>query len=32
MSPIITLIVLAAAVMHASWNALIKAGNDKVVM
>ena len=32
MSPIITLLVLAAAVMHASWNALIKAGNDKVVM
>jgi hypothetical protein len=25
MSPIITLLVLAAAVMHASWNALIKA-------
>lgn len=32
MSPIITLLVLAAAVMHASWNALIKAGRDKVVM
>ena len=32
MSPIITLLVLAAAVMHASWNALIKAGSDKVVM
>ncbi len=32
MSPVITLLVLAAAVMHASWNALIKAGNDKVVM
>ena len=32
MSPLITLLVLAAAVMHASWNALIKAGHDKVVM
>jgi drug/metabolite transporter (DMT)-like permease len=32
MSPIITLLVLAAAVMHASWNALIKAGSDKLVM
>ena len=28
MSPIITLLVLAAAVMHASWNALIKVGLD----
>jgi len=28
----VTLLVLAAAVMHASWNALIKAGNDKAVM
>jgi drug/metabolite transporter (DMT)-like permease len=32
MSLFVTLLVLAAAVMHASWNALIKAGNDKVVM
>ena len=32
MSPIITLLVLSAAVMHATWNAFIKAGNDKVVM
>ena len=32
MSPLITLLVLAAAVMHASWNALIKAGKDKLVM
>jgi drug/metabolite transporter (DMT)-like permease len=32
MTPIVTLLVLAAAAMHASWNALIKAGNDKVVM
>jgi len=28
----VTLLVLAAAVMHASWNALVKAGSDKVVM
>jgi drug/metabolite transporter (DMT)-like permease len=28
----VTLLVLSAAVMHASWNALLKAGNDKVVM
>lgn len=32
MSLFVTLLVLAAAVIHASWNALIKAGNDKVVM
>jgi drug/metabolite transporter (DMT)-like permease len=32
MTPIVTLLVLAAAAMHASWNALIKVGNDKVVM
>jgi drug/metabolite transporter (DMT)-like permease len=32
MSLLVTLLVLAAAVMHAAWNALIKAGNDKVVM
>ena len=32
MSLTITLLVLAAAVMHASWNALVKAGSDKVVM
>jgi len=32
MSLFVTLLVLAAAVMHASWNALIKAGSDKVVM
>src|SRR5215467_8567814 len=32
MSPLITMLVLAAAVMHASWNALIKAGKDKLVM
>jgi drug/metabolite transporter (DMT)-like permease len=32
MSLLVTLLVLAAAVMHATWNALIKAGNDKVVM
>jgi drug/metabolite transporter (DMT)-like permease len=32
MSPIVTLLVLAAAAMHATWNALVKAGNDKVVM
>jgi drug/metabolite transporter (DMT)-like permease len=28
----VTLLVLAAAAMHASWNALVKAGRDKVVM
>lgn len=32
MSISITLLVLAAAIMHASWNALVKAGSDKVVM
>jgi len=32
MSVFVTLLVLAAAVMHASWNALVKAGSDKVVM
>lgn len=32
MSPIVTLLVLAAAAMHAVWNALVKAGNDKLVM
>jgi drug/metabolite transporter (DMT)-like permease len=32
MSLFVTLLVLSAAVMHASWNALIKAGRDKVVM
>jgi drug/metabolite transporter (DMT)-like permease len=32
MSPLVTLLVLAAAAMHASWNALVKAGDDKVVM
>jgi len=32
MPPFVTLLVLSAAVMHASWNALIKAGSDKVVM
>ncbi len=28
----VTLLVLSAAVMHATWNALVKAGSDKVVM
>src|SRR5215470_5712111 len=32
MSLFVTLLVLSAAVMHASWKALIKAGADKVVM
>lgn len=32
MSPIVTLLVLAAAAMHATWNALVKAGSDKLVM
>ncbi len=32
MSPIVILLVLAAAAMHAVWNALVKAGNDKLVM
>jgi drug/metabolite transporter (DMT)-like permease len=31
MPVLVTLLVLAAAVMHATWNALIKAGDDKVV-
>jgi drug/metabolite transporter (DMT)-like permease len=28
----VTLLVLSAAVMHATWNAFVKAGNDKAVM
>jgi drug/metabolite transporter (DMT)-like permease len=32
MSPTVILLVLAAAAMHAVWNALVKAGNDKLVM
>lgn len=32
MSPAIVLLVLAAAAMHATWNALLKAGNDKIVL
>jgi drug/metabolite transporter (DMT)-like permease len=32
MSPVVTLLVLAAAAMHAAWNALVKAGSDKLVM
>jgi drug/metabolite transporter (DMT)-like permease len=32
MSPLVVLLVLAAAVMHASWNALVKSVSDKVAM
>ncbi len=32
LDPIVALMVLAAAVMHASWNALVKSAADKVVM
>jgi drug/metabolite transporter (DMT)-like permease len=32
MSLTVTLLVLSAAVMHATWNALVKAGGDKLVM
>jgi drug/metabolite transporter (DMT)-like permease len=32
MSLTVTLLVLSAAVMHATWNALLKAGGDKLVM
>jgi drug/metabolite transporter (DMT)-like permease len=31
-TPLVAVLVLAAAVMHATWNALVKAGGDKVVM
>ncbi|MGH6933486.1 MAG: EamA family transporter [Dongiaceae bacterium] len=32
MSVTVTMLVLSAAVMHATWNALVKAGGDKLVM
>lgn len=32
LDPIVALLVLMAAVMHASWNALVKAGGDKTAM
>ena len=32
LDPVVALMVLAAAVMHASWNALVKSAADKVVM
>lgn len=32
LDPIVALLVLMAAVMHASWNALVKAGSDKTAM
>jgi uncharacterized membrane protein len=32
LDPAVALLVLAAAVMHASWNALVKSAADKVVM
>mgnify|MGYP001228177815 CR=1 FL=1 len=32
LDPIVIVLVLLAAVMHASWNALVKAGSDKTVM
>jgi drug/metabolite transporter (DMT)-like permease len=32
MTILVTLLVLSAAVMHATWNACVKAGQDKVVM
>jgi drug/metabolite transporter (DMT)-like permease len=32
LDPIIIVLVLMAAVMHASWNALVKAGGDKTAM
>lgn len=32
LDPVVVLLVLMAAVMHASWNALVKAGGDKTAM
>src|SRR3546814_18862477 len=32
LDPFVALLVLMAAVMHASWNALVKAGGDKTAM